>query len=142
VAVAPDGRVFGAYLSQGHQGLLCNADGTHWAASCPPVGDNKSPQPATSSQGSHGGTANSACGGVSCPTGAAAEATGSAAPSADSGKADAGNGPDTTLTTAHAPTSSTGKTLAIGALIAAVVLVIAAGVVTLIRRRRAKPLEG
>jgi len=40
VAVAPDGRLFGAYLSgsRGSGGLLCNTDATTWHTSCPPVG--------------------------------------------------------------------------------------------------------
>lgn len=40
VAMAPDGRVFGAYVADGgHAGLLCTVSGASWQTSCPPVGN-------------------------------------------------------------------------------------------------------
>ena len=40
LAVAPDGRLFAGWVGgpQGRAGLVCSPDGSHWAASCPPVG--------------------------------------------------------------------------------------------------------
>jgi hypothetical protein len=112
VAVAPDGRLFGAYLSSqtGFSGLLCSTDqGVNWQVSCPSVGSWRASHsggdkaaaatPCAGSGCSQAHPAQSQGAGPSGPTGAAAgNMTGNAGASKD-----APPSTPTAATTGHSP---------------------------------------
>lgn len=119
VAVAPNGRLFAGYLTNGAAGLLCSGDGgASWQASCSPLGDHTS----TSSQRSSGTCT------AACSVGADAHATsngnlqpgetGATGPHPDGGPT-TGSAAQSRNTAAHA-----GSTLNRGALIAAILAVL------------------
>ena len=99
LAVAPDGRIFAAYLDgHGDQGLLCSADGgASWHASCPAVGVHARHR----SNGAGAGGQNAANGGSGDAV------TGAAAGGADNNGGGSGDG--TGLPAAAHPDAATGS---------------------------------
>jgi hypothetical protein len=132
VAVAPDGRVFGAYLTdKGQGGLLCSTDGKAWRAFCPSVVAASAHQAARpSADTSCGGTSGCAAGG-----GAASDqgpGTGGDSRSGGLG-ADAGTAqPSGEMAGVH---GSTGSRRWLLPLLVAVALGVAACVAAAVRRR-------
>lgn len=95
VGVAPDGRLFGGFMNNGHAGLLCSADGgTTWKASCPAVGGP------TTSRASGGSSAGN-CAGASCAQGAQIGPSSAALSPATSAPT-----PPDANTTAHLPSTA------------------------------------
>ncbi|HZS12995.1 MAG TPA: hypothetical protein VFC09_00215 [Candidatus Dormibacteraeota bacterium] len=128
VAVAPDGRIFGAYLTnQGQGGLLCSTDGQTWRAFCPAVGSHGAVQGARS--GGCSAACASAAPGAASPTPDAGSAQGAA--SATSNGAGPGNG--AAALTGSASTGSTGGRSWL-LIVAAAILAATAGL-TIVRRR-------
>jgi hypothetical protein len=115
VAVAPDGRLFGGYLSsQGTSsggGLLCSSDGQTWHAACSPVGTHQFIPPQGSPQPGGGQTsATSSCAGSSCTT--SAQRSGQS--SSSSATAQSGGSSSSTSATSSAQASGSGTLPALG----------------------------
>jgi hypothetical protein len=133
VALAPDGRLFGAYLKSTNSGLMCMSDGKTWQASCPPTAANTGSNASTAPSAHPAGC--SGCRGSTAGSGVLGEQKTGSTPVAARGESDAG--------VALAPGSGKGggggrgAVPLVGALVAGVLLLLA-GISGLVRWRRVR----